>query len=425
VATAATEPEPSEWPRIVVVPLENLSHDHADLDDFAASMTEEVMLVLGQLDLAVIATQAGWYGSGGSGDALIGPHDYVLTGSVREAAGQARITLRLVEAETGAQLWTKAYDEPRRIEDLPYLQEQVAREVAAVAAPYGPIFEAEVARARRSVHALGLRDCLAQYYDYRRDMDPVPFRTVLACFQSLTVREPERAAAWAGLAMLYLDDYGFRFGNSASQEASLTLAREATATALALDNDLFLAHLALARLQFFEHDPAFPQTVERALALEPGSAEARVYLGNMLAMLGDGPRGVGLVDEASRLSPNPPGVYNLVYALAALGDDRPEEALAAALRVETPNWFVSHMVVTAAAGLTGERALAERARTRLLQLYPSFEAEAVELLRQWRHHPALLAAEVRGFRAAGLAIAAAEVDTALSQASRAGPAGSP
>jgi len=39
-----------EWPRIVVVPFENLSADPG-LDAFAASMTEEIMLRLDRLDL--------------------------------------------------------------------------------------------------------------------------------------------------------------------------------------------------------------------------------------------------------------------------------------------------------------------------------------------------------------------------------------
>ena len=56
------EPQRTEWPRIVVVPFENLSADVA-LDALAASMTEEIMLRLDELDLFVIASQASWYGA--------------------------------------------------------------------------------------------------------------------------------------------------------------------------------------------------------------------------------------------------------------------------------------------------------------------------------------------------------------------------
>ncbi|HUQ52336.1 MAG TPA: hypothetical protein VM692_08945, partial [Gammaproteobacteria bacterium] len=56
------EPQQTEWPRIVVVPFENLGADGA-LDAIAASMTEEIMLRLDELDLFVVASQARWYGA--------------------------------------------------------------------------------------------------------------------------------------------------------------------------------------------------------------------------------------------------------------------------------------------------------------------------------------------------------------------------
>src|SRR6187200_1479015 len=106
------QPQRMEWPRIVVVPFENLSADKA-LDAFADSMTEEIMLRLDRLDLFVVASQARWYGPSETvsldADAAGG---YVLTGSVRGTGTNARIAARLIEAKTGAQLWTYAYDAP-------------------------------------------------------------------------------------------------------------------------------------------------------------------------------------------------------------------------------------------------------------------------------------------------------------------------
>ncbi len=58
---ALDEPQRTEWPRIVVVPFENLGADDT-LDAMAASMTEEIMLRLDELDLFVVASQASWYG---------------------------------------------------------------------------------------------------------------------------------------------------------------------------------------------------------------------------------------------------------------------------------------------------------------------------------------------------------------------------
>src|SRR5215207_8680656 len=133
------------------------------------------------------------------------------------------------------QLWTASYDQPLALEQVQELQEQVARDVTAIAAPYGAIFEAELARARRSVHAPKLRDCLATYYDYRRGKEQGVLKDALACFHAVAAREPKVAQVWSGLAMLYIDDYAAMFGRGGNGQ--LDLARTAVAKALALDRD--------------------------------------------------------------------------------------------------------------------------------------------------------------------------------------------
>ena len=185
-----------------MVPLENLSGS-AGFDRLAAGLTEEIMLRLDELDLFVIATQGKWYGPGAALDGVLGTeHSYVLTGSVRDHAGGARITVRIIEAASGMQIWSTAYDEPPGIENQPELQAKVARDAAAAAAPFGPVFDAELALARRTAHTLELQDCQNRYRAFRRATDPALFPEAVACFQSLVERRPELAHAWAGLAMM-------------------------------------------------------------------------------------------------------------------------------------------------------------------------------------------------------------------------------
>src|SRR5690242_9523143 len=156
---AAASPERAQRTQITVVPLENLGRT-AKFERLAAGLTEEIMLRLDGLDLYVIATQAKWYRPGQVLDGVLGgEHSYVLPGSVRDQADGARITLRIIEAETGAQIWTAAYDEPPGIEEQPDLQSKIARDAAAAAALFGPVFDAELALARRSTDSLELPDC--------------------------------------------------------------------------------------------------------------------------------------------------------------------------------------------------------------------------------------------------------------------------
>jgi adenylate cyclase len=397
---AVDEPQRTEWPRIVVVPFENLGADSA-LDAFAASMTEEIMLRLDRLDLFVVASQASWYGpSADSGLDATAAGGYVLTGSVRGTGDHARIAARLIEAETGAQLWTSAYDEPLTLDRLPALQERIARDVVAITAPYGPIFEAELAHARHSVQAPKLSDCNAAYHEYRRRITRAGYTETLACLRAVSVRQPEFAPVWSNLAMLYLDEFASSFGRTGDE--ALQSARQATAKALALDGDDFRANLALSRVQFFNGDPAFKDSIERAIALRPNDVQAYAQGGFLLVITGDAARGLALTEQSRGLAKSPLSFYHLTYAVSRLRDGRFHDALESALAVDGENWVFAQAVLAAAAAHSGRHDLAEGAARRIRELYPAFEDQALENFEHWRFDAAFYNTLVSGLRAAGL-----------------------
>jgi TolB-like protein len=400
---AAIAPERAHKTRIVVVPLENLS-GKPGFDRLAASLTEEIMLRLDELDLFVIATQAKWYGPGAPLDGAIGiEHSYVLTGSVRDHAGSARISVRIIEGETGTQLWSFAYDEPESSAEQPALQALVAREVAAAAAPFGPVFDAELALARRAAHTLELPDCQTRYRAFRRATDPALFPDASACFQSLVARQPQLAHAWAGVAMVLIDEHLF-YSGSGDTTSPLARASEAVRTALALDSNNVLANVALARAQYYSGDGDFVVTAEKVLALDPANPDVLALVGILLTAYGDDVHGLELVAQAQSLSPRPRPTFNVAYAFAHLKAQEPCKALAAAHSMETPNWFIAYALAAAAGALCGDEAATTEARRRLLALSPNFESEALALVGYWRFDPLLEDTLLRGLREAGLAI---------------------
>jgi TolB-like protein len=386
--------------QIAVVPLENLGAT-SRLDRLAAGLTEEIMLRLDALDLYVIATQNSWHHPGKALDGVLGAeHSYVLTGSVRDHAGGTRITLRIIEAGTGAQIWAAAYDEPPSIEEQPKLQAKIAREAAAAAALFGPVFDAELALARRVTHTAELPDCRIRYQAFRRAADPALFPDAFGCFESLVARQPRLAAAWAGLAMVYIDEHVY-YSGTADGGAAFNRARAAVHTALELDSTDVFANAALTRYQYYAGDPEFVHSVERTLALDPNNPELLALFGILLTAYGDSAHGLELVERALVLSPQR-GVLRLAHVFAALQDDEPCEALAQAQQMNASKWFIAHMVTAAAAGLCGDAAAATEARNRLLAVEPSFEAHAVGLVEIWRFDPRLRDAVVTGLRRAGL-----------------------
>lgn len=386
--------------RITVVPFQALDGDEGSRT-LGATLTEELLLELDEHELFVTAIEPTGGGALPAAAATPAPQ-YLLTGSVRPTQGRVRITARLVAASTGAQLWTAAYDEAPEIATSPSDQTRVVRTIAGVSAPYGPVFEAE----RRRVSALPpdqLRtsDCVIRYYEYRSFPGPVLHDEVWRCFQRAVTTAPELANSWAGLSLMLLDVATFGYGtDSISPADARARAGEAARRAMDIDGGSLLANLAFARVLFFSED-GFQRAADRALELCPNNIEALHIVGSMLVLAGDGERGLAMVDRAIALAPNPPGSYYAAQALGLIRRHDYEDAVAAALRIDAPDWHLGYLVLAATAGLAGRQDVSTRAYARLLELYPTVEGDLDDVLRRFRVAPDLEQELRRGLTAAG------------------------
>jgi TolB-like protein len=101
-------------PSIAVLPFQNLSDD-LSRDYFVDGMVEDIVAGLSHIKwLFVIARNSSFVYKGKAVDVRQVGRElgvrYVLEGSVRVASGRLRITVQLVEAESGAHLWADKYD---------------------------------------------------------------------------------------------------------------------------------------------------------------------------------------------------------------------------------------------------------------------------------------------------------------------------
>lgn len=129
-APLASDQDPK--PILVVLPFSNLN---AEADEyFADGLTEDIITNLSRFrDLRVIGGASSFQFKGRAHDlAEICARTnagYVVQGSVRRAAGRLRISVQLIDGETGVQLWGDRYD--REMVDIFDLQDEVTRVIAA------------------------------------------------------------------------------------------------------------------------------------------------------------------------------------------------------------------------------------------------------------------------------------------------------
>ena len=120
-------------PSVAVLPFDNLGGDEQS-SRLADGMTEDVITDLARSkDLLVIARNSTLAYKGKPVDARQVAKDlnvrYVLAGSIQHQADQLRVTAQLIDAATGAQVWSERWDRPAQ--DLFSVQAEVADKVAA------------------------------------------------------------------------------------------------------------------------------------------------------------------------------------------------------------------------------------------------------------------------------------------------------
>jgi adenylate cyclase len=273
--TSADEEAPTadglDRKRIAVLPFVNMSAD-AENEYFADGITEELITELSRIgELSVIARTSVMKFKGTEQSIAEIGHELnvgtVLEGSVRKAGDQVRISAQLIDVASEAHLWADDYD--RSLEAIFAIQSDVAEQVAEA------LKIALTKQIQQSIQTPGTTDVNA-YQLYLEALDANARGDVPGSVEMLREAvslDPSYAAAWAALAEF--TNSLFWYVDIPASEA-YGQAMHAAERALALDDSLARAHLALARAKLFgDFDwNAAERGFERAIALSPSFAEA-------------------------------------------------------------------------------------------------------------------------------------------------------
>jgi TolB-like protein/Flp pilus assembly protein TadD len=224
--------------------------------------------------------------------------DVVLEGKVQRAGERVRVTAQLVRVADGATLWADTLDEP--FTGLFDVQDALsARLERALALQLG---EPEPRPAQRPTEdPEAYRAYLRGRYFWNKLTGPW-LDKALAEFRAAVDRDERFARAWAGLAdtqtMLTL------FGQTPPAEG-WAVARRAAERAVALDPGLAEARVSLGYVRLFQDwDWAGAEAeLQRAVSLSPASAEAHQWYALLLGMSGRFPEALQEVARAQELDP--------------------------------------------------------------------------------------------------------------------------
>ncbi|MEK9283731.1 MULTISPECIES: winged helix-turn-helix domain-containing protein [unclassified Bradyrhizobium] len=384
-AAAALEPgrEPGQTqaapalpdrPAIAVLPFTNMSGDR-EQDYFSDGISEDIITALSKLRwFFVVARNSSFVYKGRA----VHIHEiarelgvrYVVEGSVRRSGERLRISAQLNDVSTGSHLWAERYD--RGLADVFAVQDEITEAIVAAIEPQ--LYAAESFRAQQkppgSLDAWDLlMRALSHYWRITRE-DNEAAQTLLAKASAI---DPAYGKALGLLATSHI--FGAHMG-WADMEATIPVAEHAALAAVAADRDDPWAHHGLAYTYLFRRrfDDALAE-FELALQLNPNFAMSYAFYGVTLCYAGRWQEGDAAARRALRLSPRDPfaAIYCGVAAYAQfIGRNYDEAVQMARESLRQRGDFVgAHRVLTASAGMLGNRELAASALQGLRRAQPN------------------------------------------------------
>jgi len=403
-------PQP-ERPVIAVLPFDNLSGDPSQ-DYFVDGLSEEIITALTRFrDLLVIAGESTFAYKGHDSDARnVGQElgaGYVLSGSVRRSGDRIRVSVKLLDAENGGNLWAETFERNTTVSDLFAIQDEITDAVVGrIAAAHGTISrDAAMDRERHPPASDSAYDCVLKHYVFNRVATAENHAIARDCLEDTVARDPTYAAAWVGLADLYMEE---ELQGHNARPNSIERAAEAARRAVSLDPMNARGHILLAWASSFLQD--WDTTRQHAdAAIERNSRDALVlnYAALIYSHLGEWQLGFDLGTKAIRLNPSHPGWFNwsLVHYYFAEGEY--ENALTYARQLGDEWWFWTHAQVAAILAHLERAEEARAALDRTLALKPDLAEAFWSEVRVFFAVPAtdaMVEDFAAGLRKAGLAV---------------------
>jgi adenylate cyclase len=379
---------PSEAPAIpngrtslAVLPLDSFS-DRREIELLADGLAEDLTTLLARIPgFFVISRNSSFAYKGRTRDVrAIGRElgvRYLVEGSLRPVGTALRLTIQLIEAETGNHLWADRFDRPEA--DFATLQDQIVLGIVARLEPELARAEIEVIRRRPVAN----RDAWA-YFQHASGLLALKgwhrstFAEATGLLESALALDPDFALAHAYLSLLLAVGHMFGLAGDAG-EATMRASAEAE-QAIAIDgrSSTVLGFAGCALCDIGELRRGI-ELLEQAIESDASNAQAWAALGTALIRAGKARRGVDCLRHGIRISPldNRAAYWgtNLAYTLFRLRDREGAEAEARLACRRDDKLYMARIVLALILGDQGRLTEARAAVGEALRVRPDVCAE--------------------------------------------------
>jgi serine/threonine-protein kinase len=231
--------------------------------------------------------------------------DAVLTGTVRQSGGQLRVTVKLVDTKTEANIWAKTFDKTES--DVFSVQRDIAQSVAeGLKLEFGQAQQDQVAK--RQTKNLEAYNLYIQGRKMWQTRTREGMRGSIEKFELALAKDPSFALAHVGIADAYSQLAGYSY---AAPKVSFPKAERELLRALELNPQLSEAHASYGGVKYNFHWNwvGAEEDYKKAISINPNYPEARRWYSHLLMLLGRHQEAHQQIDVGIELKPTSPIMY--------------------------------------------------------------------------------------------------------------------
>jgi len=346
VKTPGDNSAPQELHYIAVLPFDNLSGDPAQ-EYFSDGITESIILNLSLFPGLQVKSRNSSFAfkeqikNLGEISTELNV-DYIVEGSIRKSNDRVRITVQLIEAHNGNQVWGKRYDSI--IGDIFDLEEELSRTIAATVTGRVNSDLQRIAITKNATHQQSYDLLLGGMFHcnkFTREDMVIARGKLERCLEL----DPENVRAHALLHLCHVINWMERWVKD--YENSFKLAGEYIRKALKLDPEVGMVQMYYAEYMTFCRDyESANYHIEKALAMNPNDPDSLAFKAFNLNAIGEFESALEISKKCYQLDPYHPWV-EWIIAEAQLYCDHPEESIQTILNANTTQSYLRALLVVA------------------------------------------------------------------------------